>query len=1048
MSRNRKIFLLGTIARISVFVGLLLPLLVQAQFGQNKVQYGTTHWSTIKTKHFEIFFPDSNYNLGVATADYAELAYRFLSANMKFELDKDDRISILTHVSHNQFQETNVSTESPGESTGGFTEFLKSRVVIPYEGNWEKYRHVVHHELTHAIMLRKYYGHGIQSIINGVSRMPIPLWYTEGLAEYQARFGWDTEADMFLRDAVVNDWLPSIDQFGGYLDYKGGQSVFWFLEQKYGKEKVSELIDRVPRYRDFDRGVRSALGIDTKELSERWLKWVKNEQWKSGAKLDAPTDFAMPLTDHKKQESFVNNAPSLSPQGDRIAFLSDRSDYFDIYLMNAYDGKIISRLVSGERNSNFEEMHWLQSSISWDPTGTYITFGAKAHGKDAIYTLDTRNGKVEHEFMFDLDGVFSPCWSPDGKMIAFQGWKDGVCDLYYFCIADGVIHRLINDVYTDFEPSWSPDSKSLLFTSDRADSVATKAIGFRRGISKEPLQYFEIYRIDLASKQIERLTHDGAVARSPVWIPGDSAFLYVSNRTGIANLYRFALPDKSSKALTNVLTGIFQPSISNQRSIAFASFYRQGYDIYMMSTPLSKPQWKDPPDTPFRAMNRTYPVDPATLKKSVADTISEPQPVSLSNYVFDDLRTGSERYKKFKQEELKKANTTPVKIDTVVADTQTVFTVNKYKVRISPDLLFANAGYSSLAGFQGMGQFMLSDVLGNHVIEIATDLYYDIENTNINAMYYYLPHRIDYGIGGFHNVFFFNYNWTRDRSYGVVAVAQYPLTKYMRFNLSANYINIIRSRFTLDENDYVTLASRHVLMPGIAFVKDNSVWGYAGPATGERYRIEAYWSPAFQDNTGKKNGTKWGMDFKTVMGDYRRYIRINRDYGVALRLSGGASEGKSAQRFFIGGEANSLNRTVKNSQFVRDVDNVFFSTQVTPLRGLDLYDVSGTRYGLFNAEFRYPLIRMLALGFPLPAYIGNIRGSSFIDAGGTWDNDRFRGAIVTESGATQLKDMKFGFGFGARASLGFAILKYDVAWNSDWLTTKGPEHYISLGTEF
>ncbi|MDK9701249.1 MAG: hypothetical protein OEM52_14010, partial [bacterium] len=111
------------------------------------------------------------------------LAYRHLAKGLDYQLEPNGRITIITHRSHNQFQQTNVTGESPEESVGGFTEFLKTRVVIPFEGNWEKYRHVVHHELTHAMMLRKYYGSGLQSVINGISRMPLPLWYIEGLAE-------------------------------------------------------------------------------------------------------------------------------------------------------------------------------------------------------------------------------------------------------------------------------------------------------------------------------------------------------------------------------------------------------------------------------------------------------------------------------------------------------------------------------------------------------------------------------------------------------------------------------------------------------------------------------------------------------------------------------------------------------------------------------------------------------------------------------------------------------------------------------------------------
>ncbi|MDK9699384.1 MAG: hypothetical protein OEM52_04435, partial [bacterium] len=898
---------------------------------------------------------------------------------------------------------------------------------------------IVHHELTHAMMLRKYYGSGLQSVINGISRMPLPLWYIEGLAEYQSRFGWDYEADMYLRDAIVNDWLPPIDQFGGYLDYKGGQSVYWFLENRYGKEKIVDLVNRVKQYREFNRGVRASIGVDVEELSDKWKQWMKNELWPDAAKLESPRNFAMPLTDHKKQENYINNAPSISPNGDKIAFLSDKSDYFDIWLMNAYDGKIIKRLVSGERTSGFEELHWLQPGISWDPTGNYITFGAKADGRDALYILDTRNGNIERKFHFNLDGLYSPSWSPDGKKIAFQGWLHGKCDIFYVTIEDSVLHNLTNDYYSDLEPTWTPDSKSVLFTTDRVENSTLSDSSLLHSLTDHDTRLYDIYQVSIADKKSTRITNDPDRERTPVWVPGDSAFVYVSDRSGIFNLYYYDLRTQESKALTNVLTGVFQPSVSQQKSICFASFFDGGYDIYLMPSPLNPPHWKQPVTTSYRKTNPTYDPDPIATASVDSITIRDKFAAKFADYVFDDLRPGNKKKK-------------PEPIDTVQVasgpDTITVYSTKKYRVKLSPDMLFASAGFSNLSGFQGMGQFMLSDVLGNHVIYLATDLYYDIENTNINGIYYYLPYRIDYGVGGFHNVYFFDYGWTRDRSYGANVEMQYPISKFLRIDFSTTFININRSRYTLDKEDYQQIASRHVLLPGIALVKDNSVWGYAGPANGERFRLSFYWSPDFDNNDPSQYGTKWGLDFKTAMLDYRRYFRLNKDYGFAVRSTAGFSDGKSPQRFFLGGEANSLNRGVASSAFVNNVNDVFFSTMVTPLRGSDLYESVGTRYALLNTEFRYPLIRLLALGWPIPAFFYNIRGASFVDVGGTWDNDNFRGSLPVESGAARLHDLKFGFGFGARASLGFAILKYDIAWKSDWIENSLPQHYISLGTEF
>ncbi len=116
-------------------------------------------------------------------------------------------------------------------------------MVIPYEGEWEKFRHVIHHELTHAVMLQMVYGAGVQSIITGMQQFQLPLWMIEGLAEFESR-GWDIESDMYMRDATLAGYVPPIDYLGGFMAYKGGQSVLNYIAERYGKEKVGEILAR------------------------------------------------------------------------------------------------------------------------------------------------------------------------------------------------------------------------------------------------------------------------------------------------------------------------------------------------------------------------------------------------------------------------------------------------------------------------------------------------------------------------------------------------------------------------------------------------------------------------------------------------------------------------------------------------------------------------------------------------------------------------------------------------------------------------------------
>ncbi|MBP1679653.1 MAG: domain protein beta Propeller, partial [Bacteroidetes bacterium] len=368
---------------IALVLGVLIPAVVSAQdayFGKNKVQYKKYTWSFIQSDHFDVYFALDGQKMAEFTAVAAESAYADLSRLFRYQLV--NRVPIVVYNSHNDFQQTNVIGEYLEEGIGGVTELFKNRVVVPFEGDYKKFRHVVHHELVHAVINDMFYGGSIQSIISNNITLQIPLWFNEGLSEYAA-LGWDTNSDMFIRDATINQSLPEINRLSGYFAYRGGQSVFWYMSQKYGEQKIGELLNRIKSVRSVDGGFRAALGLNIEEFSERWQKEMKVMYWPDIAKREDPSDYARRLTDHKKDGGFYNTSPAISPQGDRVAFITNRDDFFDVYIMSSVDGKIIEKLVDGQQTENLEELHLLTPGISWSPDGRRVALATKAGEEDA-----------------------------------------------------------------------------------------------------------------------------------------------------------------------------------------------------------------------------------------------------------------------------------------------------------------------------------------------------------------------------------------------------------------------------------------------------------------------------------------------------------------------------------------------------------------------------------------------------------------------------------------------------------------------------------------
>ncbi|HCK12165.1 MAG TPA: hypothetical protein DHW45_20000, partial [Candidatus Latescibacteria bacterium] len=521
----------------------------QEYFGKNKVSLGDFDWHYIETEHFTIYFDKNSLPVAEFAAKEAERSLVEIEEALNYEMK--GRYPLVFYNSHNGFAVSNISGAELTEFTGGFTEFAQGRVVIPYTGSYADFRHVIHHELVHSVTVELWTGGGwLGAMLNQQATIP-PLWVVEGIAEYLSRYGWDIAADNQMRDATITGYVPPIEFIpqGGLFAYKGGQSIFYMIEQEYGREKVGQVIRDVRTAKTIDKALKSALGVGVEELNEKWHIWLKRQHWNEINKHDSPDEIAKSLTDREEEGGFFNRAPQFSPQGDKIAYLSDRNGTFDIYLRSAIDGKDLGRLVEGERSSDFEWMFVLRPGITWSPNGQYIAFAAKSKNKNTLYTLDVKRRKLKKRFNFDLDGLFEPAWSPDGKRIAFSGLKDGWSDIYVVDVETDALHRITHDPYDETNLSWSPDGKWIAMSSDNPDESLTFD-----GRKDFAYGQYDIYVIRPDGSEMRRVVENEAKESYPKWGQDGKTLAYISDRTGVGNIYVADIDgDEPEMVVTNLL---------------------------------------------------------------------------------------------------------------------------------------------------------------------------------------------------------------------------------------------------------------------------------------------------------------------------------------------------------------------------------------------------------------------------------------------------------------------------------------------------------------
>ncbi len=1027
-------------------------------FGKNKVQYTKFNWYFIQSDHFDVYFTDGGEKLAEYTALTAEAAYKKYREDFRYDITA--RIPFVVYNSHNDFQQTNVVNEYLQEGIGGVTEMFKNRITIPFEGSYQLFKHVIAHELGHAIINDMIYGGSLQSMIsNGIS-LELPLWFNEGICEYEAAGGWDTHSDMFLRDVTTSNFLPPIRALNGYFAYRGGQSLWWYIGEKYGRQKVGEIVNKIRYSRNVETGFKAALGLSIEELSERWQKEQKVLYYPDIASRVAPTDYAKRLTNHTKLSNFYNTSPAISPSGDRIAFISDRDDFFGVFIMSAQDGSNVKRIILGNMTNDFEELHLLTPGITWSPDGKFIAFSSKAGATDAINIINVETGDRK-VLPIEKDGIYSVVWSPQGDKLAFVGNSAIQSDIWVYDMQSKQAVNLTDDIFTDAEPSWSPDGKKIFFTSDRKHFIDLRDPPVFLNIVNHDVYQKDLYAIDIETRKIERLSDTpGASESYPLCSPDGKKLLFISDKNGINNLFIKKLDTGEDYPITNSLTGVYQISLSaDGNKLAFVSMHEAGFDVFLMKAPFDAPKVDTLPPTEFmkrierdRAQETSSaaaakivppPSAPQELKKYDNDVS-----IKLGQYQgeTDSLQPSGGKDRMLFQQ----SDRNPVaekKIDLTIPrknlNEKGEFIINKYKLSFSPDLVYGNAGYNGFYGVLGSTQIAFSDMLGNHQIYFLGNIVGSLKNADLALAYFYLPNRMDWSVQAFQTARYLygsgdNYDSLYlFRQYGGGIGTSYPFDRFNRLEASLTYMII--SQENLDAPG-ISLQTRPVLVPNVGYVHDNSLWGMWSPVKGSRYEIRLFGSPGIGENP---------LQFASLTADARTYYKLGDEYSFALRCAGGGSVGKNPQGFFIGGTENWINRRFENGHIpITSAADFAFLTAALPLRGYYYNARIGTKYLLGNAELRFPLVKYF-FGGVLPYILQMMNGVMFIDIG-TAINDvkSFKAYTRDDQGNLAYGDLLIGTGFGMRMwFLGFP-LKFDVGWPYNGAGFGEPIYYFSLGADF
>jgi hypothetical protein len=850
---------------------------------------------------------------------------------------------IILYANHPDFQQTTAIDGEIDVGTGGITEGLKNRVVMPVMETNQTTRHVIGHELVHAFQYHVLFG---KDSANFENINNLPLWMIEGMAEYLSLGKKDSYTAMWMRDAYLNHDIPTVKDLtesNKYFPYRYGEAFWSFIGSTYGDTVIIPFFKNTARY-GMQYGIRRTFGYDDKTLSTLWKNSIE-ATYKPYLKDTAQVPVGHRLIDDKNSGK-MNLAPAISPDGKYLAFLSEKNLFtVDLFLADAKTGKVIRKLTSKVSNTHIDEFNFIESAGTWSPDSKRFAFSVFNKGRNRMVVVDVASGNIIDDVSMGKAEQFSNLsWSPDGKNIVFQGLSEGQGDLYLYNFDNKQVKQLTNDKYSDYQPSFSRDGKKIIFSSDRTT--------YDQSLAQDIT--FNLAELDLVTGKVTDIKlFNGANNLNPQYSSDGSQVYFLSNRDGFRNMYRYTPANGKVEQLTDLFTGIcgiteYSPalSISANNDIVYSYYRAQKYALYNAKASDFTGKQIDAQNTNFTAA-----LLPPTRSVGV-DLINS----NLNNYL---------AYPKIPTDSIKKVPYKPMFKMDYLASSGIGSSVSQYGTGLS-------------SGIQGV----FSDILGRNQIYAGVAVNGEIYDFGGQFTYIKQTGRWNFGASISHIPFqTANYsvvptNYQVSSTSTVPATAEnfdlirifqdqagiftsYPITKKSRvefgtgaahyyyrvdrystiYDAVGNILNYTHNHISNSDYNASTTNNGFTLTPftiynvNTALVGDNSFFGVASPLNGYRYRIQAEYD----------FGT---YQFFAPTIDLREYVRV-APVTFAARLYGYG-------RF--GNTGNLYQNYVGYPFLIRGYEaQTFYSgTGKTPTNGFSIDQLSGNRIAVFNFEVRLP----------------------------------------------------------------------------------------------
>jgi TolB protein len=232
----------------------------------------------------------------------------------------------------------------------------------------------------------------------------------------------------------------------------------------------------------------------------------------------------------------ISIKPKMSPDGNKIAYLSYKDRYSFLYVFDRNTGKSVP--LSKEVGLNI--------APAWSPDGKQLAHVLSKDGNNEIYLRDA-DGANLRRLTRNRDVDTSPAFSPDGSKLAFVSDRGGSPQVYTMDLNGENVNRLSYQGGNSYDPAWSPDGKFIAYVVEkRGDGL-------------------EIYIMNADGSDAKRITQSQGSNESPSWSADSRHIIYSSTRNGQKALYTYSIESGEERKMPRINLSCEGPSWGPRR---------------------------------------------------------------------------------------------------------------------------------------------------------------------------------------------------------------------------------------------------------------------------------------------------------------------------------------------------------------------------------------------------------------------------------------------------------------------------------------------------